>query len=363
MPDKPAAERTEPPTPERLRKAREEGRVPQTSEVPSALMIVMLLVVLALMASTLYGWFVGQVRQGFSFEYDGAMDVTSFSELLKAKAAGALATILPFLLAAAAVSVFASLVGSGWCFAPKAVQLKLERISPVRGLKNLFSARSGVRLLVAMAKLTLILTVVYAYLRGKLDVCLSLRHASPEGVLVGIAQLVFGVVARIAIGLIAIAVLDLLFQKWRHKRELRMTRREVLDERRQHEIAPHLRSRIRAVQIEMARKRMLQEVPKADVVVTNPMHVAVALRYEPEEMEAPQVVAKGADLLSDKIKEIARTHAVPIVQRPELARTLYNTVDVGEIVPETLFVAIAELLALIYRLRSKRRAMTGTPNK
>lgn len=360
---KPAAERTEPPTPERLRKARERGRVPQTRELPSALMIVMLLVVLTLMAGTLYRWFVGLVHQGFSFHHDGSMDAGSFAEVLKATAAGAMVTVLPFFLVAAAVSVLASLVGSGWAFAPKAVRFDLERISPVQGFKNLFNARSAVNLAVSIAKLVLILTVVYVYLRGKLAVCLSLRHASAEGAVIGIARLVFGVVARIAVGLMAIAGIDLLFQRWRHKRELRMTRREVLDERRQHEISPHLRGRIRAVQIEMVRKRMLQEVPRADVVVTNPTHVSVALRYEPAEMDSPQVVAKGADLLSDKIREIARAHDVPIVQRPALARTLYNSVDVGECIPETLFLAVAELLAMIFRLRNQRKALTDAPKK
>ena len=363
MAEKPAAERTEPPTPERLKKAREEGRVPQANEVPSALMIVMLLVVLTLMASTLYRWFAGQVRQGLSLAQPGGMEAVSFPALLQTKAAGALVTMLPFFLTAASVSVLASLLGSGWAFAPRAVHLKFERISPVQGLKNLFNLRSGVHLLVSMAKMAVILTVVYLYLRDKLADCLSLQYATAEGALVGIARLVFGVVARIAVGLMVIAGLDLLFQRWRHKRDLRMTRQELLDERRQHEISPQLRGRIRAVQIEMVKKRMLQEVPKADVVVTNPTHVAVALQYEPGEMEAPQVLAKGADLLCEKIKEIARTHGVPIVQRPELARALYQTVDVGEFIPGTLFVAVAELLAMIYRLRNKRKALAGAGKK
>ncbi len=356
MADKPAAERTEKPTPERLRKAREEGRVPQSAEVPSALIIGMLLTALAVMAPTLHRWFVCQVQQGLSCQHPGPASVHSFSALFRARAAQALMALLPFLLCGAAASVLASLVSSGWAFAPRAVRPKLERISPVQGLKNLFSARSAVRLVVSIAKLVVVLLICYWYLRGKLNRCLSLGQLSPEGALVAIAGLVFGLVLRVGVALLAIAGGDLLFQRWKYLRDLRMTRQEFREERRQHEPSPEVRGRIRAVQIELVKKRMLQEVPEADVVVTNPTHVAVALRYEAETMDAPQVVAKGGDLLAEKIKEIARTHDVPIVERPELARMLYETVEVGQSVPESLYLAVAELLAMIYRLRKKRVA-------
>ena len=219
------------------------------------------------------------------------------------------------------------------------------------------------RLAVSLAKLSVVLSIVYLYLRDKLPVCLSLGNAAPEGVLVGIARLVFGLLVRTTVALMAIAAIDLLFQRWRYKQDLRMTRREVLDERRQHEVSPQVRGRIRAAQIEMVKKRMLQDVPNADLVVTNPTHVAVALQYEPGTMDAPTVVAKGADLLSEKIREIARAHNVPIVQRPELARTLYSAVEVGQAIPETLFLAVAEVLAMIYRLRKKRNVLHRTRSK
>jgi flagellar biosynthetic protein FlhB len=184
---------------------------------------------------------------------------------------------------------------------------------------------------------------------------LRLHWATPARAVAAMAALVFGLTLRVAIGLAAIAAFDLLFQKWKHRRDLRMTRQELKEERKQYEISPELRGRIRAVQIQMARRRMLQEVPKADVVVTNPDHVAVALAYDADAMNAPRVVAKGADFLCQKVKEIARAHGVPVVHRPELARALYATVDVGQEIPETLFVAVAEVLAMIYRMHSKHR--------
>ena len=264
--------------------------------------------------------------------------------------------LIPFALGGAAVSVFASFIASGWAFAPQAVKMRMSRISPVEGMKQLISLQGFVRMLVSVAKAALIMLIVYIYLRDRVGEYLALRWASPAGLISATGELVLGVAGRIAIGLAAIAGFDVVFQRWRYHRDLRMTREEVKEERKQHEVSPEVRNKIRGVQMEMARKRMLQEVPKADVVVTNPTHVAVALQYDAETMAAPVVLAKGGDMLCQKIKEIARTHDVPVVERPELARTLYAAVDVGHPIPETLFVAVAEVLAMIYRLRRKRLA-------
>jgi len=357
MPDKPASERTEEATPERLKKAREEGQVPQSRELPSAIMIAALLLSLALLGGGLFAWFTGQVRDGLSVRPPEALGFTGVEGVVRQKMTSALAAAAPFLLVAAAASIFASLLSSGWAFSPKAAAIKLERISPVRGLKNLFSTRSLVRLLISLGKLIVILGIVYAYLADNLPACLALRWAEPAGALVTIGRLVLGLMGRIAIGVLVLAGIDLLYQRRKYKKDLRMTRQEVKEERKQHEVSPEVKGRIRAVQIEMVRKRMLQEVPTADVVLANPTHVAVAIRYEAKSMEAPLVVAKGGDLLCEKIKEIARTHGVPVLHRPELARTLYAAVDVGKPIPEALFVAVAEVLALIYRLRRRRTGL------
>jgi flagellar biosynthetic protein FlhB len=354
MADKPASERTEKPTPERLRKAREEGQVPQSQEVPTALTLSMLLLLLGLVGAGLFDWFKAQARQGLMLQGAADPGAAALTHVLAAKCSAAVVALLPFILAGAAVSIFASLISSGWAVSPKAAGLKFGRINPVKGMKNLFSMGNIFRLLMSLAKTALIVVIVYQYMHDKLGACLSLRWVEPGGMGGAVSRLVLGVAGRIALGLVAIAGLDLLFQRWRYKRDLRMTRQELKEERKQHEVSPEVRGRIRAVQIEMVRRRMLQEVPKADVVLTNPTHVAVALKYESETMAAPQVVAKGGDLLAEKIKDIARAHAVPVVQRPQLARSLYAAVDVGETIPQTLFVAVAEVLAMIYRLRRNR---------
>jgi flagellar biosynthetic protein FlhB len=159
---------------------------------------------------------------------------------------------------------------------------------------------------------------------------------------------------RICIALVVIAIADAFYQKWKYIKELKMTRQELKEERKDTEGSPEVKGRIRKVQLGMAMKRMLQEVPKASVVLVNPTHVAVALRYEAKTMEAPVMVAKGADHLAEKIREIARAYGVPIVRRPELARTIYSTVQPGNVIPQTLYAAVAEVLAMIYRLRNRK---------
>jgi len=359
MADKPASDRTEKPTPERLKKARREGQIAQSREIPSALMVVTLLLALGLCGTAVYRWLANQIRQGLAFHAPGTVSHEWASGLLRAKGTEWLVTIAPFLAAAVAASVFGSLLVGGWAFSPKAVQFKLERINPVKGLKNLFSLRSLVTLVVCIAKLVALVTILYFFLRGRMAAVMKLQWSSPEGALIGMSRLVFQLAARVAIALGVIAVMDMLFQKWKHRRDLRMTRQEVKEERRQYEASPEVRSRVRRMQIEMARKRMLEEVPRADVVIANPTHVAVALKYDSEAMVAPEVLAKGGDFLCEKIKEIARANGVPIIHRPELARALYAGADVGQGIPEMLFVAVAEVLAMIYR--TKHQLPKGRP--
>jgi len=353
MAEAPAQERTEQPTPERLRDARKEGRIPQSRELPSALLIAVFLVVLAVMGGNLHEFFVSQARQGLSLEADGPIGLAGFSRLFKTKVTQSLVVLGPFLLAAAGVSVFAGLVVGGWSISAKAAAPKLGRINPLTGFKRLLSLSSVFGLLISLLKLGVLLAIVWSYVDGKLPAYLGLRWRTPEGVLSGVARLLFGLMVRIAVGVLAIAVIDWLYQKWNYVRQLKMTKEEVRQEMKDREMSPLLKRRIRGVQMEMARRRMLQEVPRADVVLTNPTHVAVALRYDGATMDAPTVVAKGPGLLCEKIKEIARAHDVPVVRKPELARSIYGAVEIGETIPEMLFVAVAEVLAMIYRTRRR----------
>ena len=168
------------------------------------------------------------------------------------------------------------------------------------------------------------------------------------------AKLILGLLIRVGIILLLIGIADAFYQKWKYIQDLKMTHQEAKKDRKDTEGSPELKGRIRRIQIEMASRRMLREVPKASVVLVNPTHVAVALRYESKEMESPMMVAKGADHLAERIREIARAYGVPIVRRPELARTIYSTVKPGDVIPQTLYAAVAEVLAMIYRLRRRK---------
>jgi flagellar biosynthetic protein FlhB len=354
MPEQPAAEKTEQPTPRRLRKARKKGRVPQSQEVTSIVTLLVLVAMVALLAPNLLQWFTIQIKQGMLCENSIFADNRSFLDFIGRKTIDSILIICPILAALFAGSIIAGVAISGLNFAPEAINLKFSQLNPIAGLGKLVNARSLVKLLASILKLFVISLIVWFYLKDKLDVLAGLRWAWSGQILAVIAKIILGLMIRVGIALAIIAIADAFYQKWKYTKELKMTRQEVKEERKDIDGSPETKGRIRKIQLGMAMKRMLQEVPKASVVLVNPTHVAVALRYEAKTMEAPVMVAKGADHLAEKIREIARAYGVPIVRRPELARTIYSTVEPGNLIPESLYVAVAEVLAMIYRLRRRK---------
>jgi flagellar biosynthetic protein FlhB len=354
MPEKPATERTEQPTPKKLEKAREKGQVPQSQELTSIVTLLALIMIVALMAPSLLKWSITQVRHGMSCETAVFADSMSFWNFTKAKIINSILIICPILAALFAGSVLAGVAISGLNFAPEAISLKFSHINPVTGFGKLINARSMVKLLTSIFKLLFVSFIVWFYLKSRLDMLANLRWAWSAQILAVTARIILGLMIRIGIALLAIGMADAFYQKYKYIQELKMTRQEVKRERKDIEGSPEVKSRIRRLQFEMARKRMLQEVPKASVVLVNPTHVAVALRYDAKKMEAPVMVAKGADRMAEKIREVARAYGVPIIRKPELARTIYSTVKLNGIIPQTLYAAVAEVLAMIYRLRHKK---------
>ncbi len=353
MAGKSAQEPTEQPTPEKIRKAREDGTIPQSKELPSGLMLVLLLLALAMFARRMHQFFVSHATAALAPAPGRIGTLAGYTHLLQTVLVESMIVLAPFLIAATLSAVLGGLLMGGRPASPKAARFRLDPINPVSGLRNILSLQSVVTLLVGLGKLAVLGGIAWYYLHDKIDDCMALRWQTAEGILGGMAGMVFGLVARVAVGIVAIALLDCLYQRWSYKRRLRMTKQEVRQERKDREMSPGLKGRVRRIQIEMARKRMLQRVPEADVVLVNPTHVAVALQYNADTNEAPVVVAKGPDLLAAKIKEIAGANQIPIVQRPELARAIYQTVEVDQPIPEALFVAVAEVLAMIYRARSR----------
>ena len=355
MAEKPVAEKTEQPTPRRLRKAREKGQVAQSQELPAAVSIAVLVMVLALSAPALLQWFIIQMKQGMSGQIGVFADSKAFVNFLNAKIISSTVAMCPILAALFIGSVLSCVAVGGLNFAPQALNLKFDAINPVKGFERLFNVKSAVKLGVSIAKLIFVSIIVWLYLHSRIDALAAIRWSWSAGIMVAIAKIILGMLIRVCVALLVIAAIDVIFQKWKYTQDLKMTKQEVKQERKDTDGSPEVKSRVRRIQIEMARKRMLQEVPKANVVIVNPTHVAVALRYDAKTMEAPVMVAKGADHLAEKIREIARAYGVPVIRKPELARTIYSTVQPGDSIPQTLYAAVAEVLAMIYRLRHRKR--------
>ncbi len=354
MAEQPAAEKTQYPTFRKLQKARKRGHLPQSQELTSVVTLLVLVAMVALLGPSLTQWFIVQIRHGVSCENSVFANTEAFLAFMGRKTVDSMLLILPVLAALFAGAILAGAAISGLNFAPGAIKLRFRQLNPAAGLGKLVNARSMVKLLASILKLLFVSWVVWFYLRSRLDALATLRWAWSAQILAATAKIILGLVIRVGIVLLVIGIADAFYQKWKYIEDLRMTRQEVKQDRTDTEGSPEVKARIRRIQFAVAAKRMLQEVPKASVVLVNPTHVAVALRYEAKTMEAPVMVAKGADHLAEKIREIARAYGVPVIRRPELARTIYSTVEPGNPIPETLYVAVAEVLAMIYRLRHRK---------
>lgn len=354
MAEQPVAEKTHHPTFRKLQKARQRGQVPQSQELMSVVTLLVLVAMVALLGPSLTKWFIVQIKYGLSCENVVFSDAEAFTAFINGKTVDLMLVILPVLAALFVSAVLAGVAVSGFNFAPKAIELKFDKLNPITGFGNLVNVRSFVKLLTSILKLLCMSLVVWFYIRSKLEVIATLQWTWSMEMLAATARLILGLLIRVGIVMLLIGIADVIFQKWKYIHDLKMTRQEVKQDRKDTEGSPEVKGRIRRIQVELASRRMLREVPRASVVLVNPTHVAVALRYDSKEMNAPIMVAKGADNLAERIREVARAYGVPIVTRPELARTIYSTVEPGNPIPEALYVAVAEVLGMIYRLRRRK---------
>ena len=349
-----ATEKTEQPTPRKLQKAKQKGHVPQSQELTSVATLLILIIMVALLGPNLLQWLEMEIKQGLSAEHSAFANPDSFLSFFSKKIIGLIFVTAPIIAALFAGAVLAGIAVSGLNFSPGAIELKFNQLNPVQGFQKLINGRSLVRLMASILKLLFVSLIVWLYIQNKLDTLASLRWAWSGQLIALISKIILGLLIRVGIALLIISLADVLYQKWKYIQDLKMTRQEVKQDHKDTEGSPEVKRRVRTIQFQMAFKRSLQEVPKATVVLVNPTHVAVAIRYDAKTMEAPVMVAKGADHLAEKIREIARAYGVPIISRPELARTIYSTVKPGEAIPEDLYVAVAQVLAMIYRLRQKK---------
>lgn len=345
-------ERTLEPSAKRLADARREGQVPRSRDLAHLLVLGGGAAVLLLLAAPLMQAGTRVVGSGLTFDAQAAMDSARLLPRLGGLAGQALLAIAPLLGALLVAALLAPLAIGGWNFAPQAAAPKLERISPLAGFKRMFSLRALVELTKVILVALLLGAVGAWYIASHVSEFAGLAHeALPAslrhfGWLLGIGLLLL--VATLAVT----SAIDVPFQIFHHRSKLKMTVQEARREQKETEGDPQIKARVRQLQREMARKRMMAAVPNADVVVTNPTHFAVALKYLEGRHRAPVVVAKGADAVAGKIRDLAREHGVPRLQAPALARALYRHVEVGEEIPATLYAAVAQVLAYVFQLRA-----------
>ncbi|MFB2705712.1 MULTISPECIES: flagellar biosynthesis protein FlhB [Marinobacter] len=354
-------EKTEEPTPRRLEKAKEDGQTARSKELATMAVLLAGAGGLLMFGGSLGNTLEGIMRDAFVIERAAIYDTRHMSVqlILSAKeAAFALSPILIMLLVAA---VAGSIGIGGLLFSGKAIAPKLNRIDPIKGLGRMFSMRSLIELVKAIAKVGLVLSVAILILNLRTEDLLAIAE---EPIVPAMAHVVWTLgwsFLILSCATIVIAMIDVPFQIYDHQKKLRMTKQEVKDEYKDTEGKPEVKGKIRQLQREMAQRRMMQDVPTADVVITNPTHYAVALKYNQDSMGAPVVVAKGADEIAFKIMEIAREHKVEILRAPPLTRAVYHNTDVGQEIPDGLYMAIAQVLAYVFQLRQFRKGRGAKP--
>lgn len=353
-------ERTERATPRRQKEARDKGVVARSRELNTVALLVAGSAGLLLLGSGIVEALGRIMRASFQFSRTQAFDGSTGPELLGNALTVTLGALAPLLGLIVIATLVASVALGGVQFSPKAISFQWERIDPLKGLQRIFSAQGVMELVKSLAKFVLIGAIAVWWLWHKAGGFLELSEMPVESGLAQAGHLIGWSFLVISLATILLAAVDVPFQLWQHGRQLRMTKQEVRDEMKESEGKPEVKQQIRRMQREVAQRRMMQEVPKADVIVTNPTHYAVALRYDSGRMRAPRVVAKGSGLIAQRIREIGQEHRVALFEAPPLARALFHSTEINQEIPEGLYLAVAQVLAYIFQLR-EMRAGAGAP--
>lgn len=357
-------EKTEEPTPRRLEKAREEGQVARSRELSTFMMLLAGVVGLWSMGTLFYEQLGLTMEQAFLFDRGIAFDSTRMLANLWLLGTHTLVALVPLFLLLTVVALVAPALLGGWIMSAKSLKPQASKLNPLKGLKRMFSTQALAELAKAIAKSVLTGSVAISFLWMKRAELMALMDQPVQQALFHALQLAAICCGLIVLSLIVVILIDVPYQLWSHTKKLRMTKDEIKKEHKESEGDPQVKARIRQQQQAMARGRMMSKVPEADVIVTNPTHYAVALSYRDGEMGAPRVVAKGADAVAARIRELGEENAIPRLEAPPLARALYWHVDLEHEIPAELYTAVAEVLAWAFRLKSVRREggeMPDTP--
>lgn len=354
MADDENGEKTEAATDAKREEFRKQGNVAHTKELGSAA----LLLAAAGSVYALGRFFFQNLFEAFQYSFGPNMVTMiregNFQEALMFHSGKALILIAPVAAIAAVLGVVSSIAQIGFLQVEEALTPKAEKINPMDGFKRIFSMRAVVEALKSILKMGAIGFVLYLLLKGEVREVPYMLSYSIEEILRYLGTVIVKLMGGVGAVMLVIAGADYFYQRWDLEKKMMMTKQQVKEEHKQREGDPMIKGRIRRAQREMASKRMMAEIPKADVVITNPTHIAVVLKYS-DNLPAPQIVAMGADFVAEKIKEMAREHNIPIVENKPLARTIFKTLKIGQVIPRELFVAVAEVLSYVYRLRRKKR--------
>lgn len=354
-------DKTEDATPRRLEKAREEGQIPRSRELTTALVLLVSLVALWIFGGHIVRTMLVIFKRNFSISRETIFDPNLMPGLFATSLFDALWDLVAF----AGLTLLAALVApvalGGWLFTPNSAMPKLNRLDPIAGLKRMFSTKALIELGKALAKVGLIIIFSYAVINGMLNAIAGLSHEPAEQGMEHMLSLCFWASIIIASSTLVIAGIDIPIQIWEYTKKLKMTLQEVKDEMKDSEGRPEVKGRIRQLQREMAQRRMMSNVPKADIVITNPTHYAVALQYDPSKPGAPILLAKGTDQIALKIREIAKASGIESVESPALARSIFHTTEIDAEIPTGLYVAVAQVLAYVFSLRNYRKGRGEKP--
>ena len=345
-------EKTEQATDKRREESREKGQVAKSREIPSVAVLFACLIYFYFNSVGLLQKLMAMMSSCFRTAGQVAINMDNAPSLLNGYIFKVFFLLSPLLGLICLVALAANVLQIGMLFSASAIQPEFSKLNPFKGLKNLLSLRSVVELLKNIIKMSIVGFVSYQVIGDEIKNCLPLAELSVWGIMIYMGRISFRILITTCWVLVLLAILDYLYQRWEYEKGLRMSRQEIKDEFKNTEGNPAIKGRIRRLQREMARKRMMAAVPTADVVITNPTHLAVALKYD-QKKSAPCVVAKGAGLIAQRIREVARENNIPLVEDKPLAQVLYKVVKVEELIPENLYRSVAEILAYVYSLRRK----------
>jgi flagellar biosynthesis protein FlhB len=354
MAEKSYEDKTEKATPKKRKEARKKGEIAKSRELPSVAVLLASLITLSIFASYMYTNIKTIMGKSFSLPIGSEVHVQDYVVFGQDMITLFVLTLAPLFAAIVIAAVLSNIMQVGFLLSADSIKPKLSKLNPLKGFERLFSKQSIMELFKSLLKLAIVGGVGYLTIKGEIKNLLFLGDMELHSIITYTFATIFKLFITCTIAMIFLVAIDYAFQKWDFEKRLRMSKNEIKDEFKKTEGDPLIKSRIRSIQMQMARKRMMHDVPNADVVITNPTHLAVALKYDGLTMNAPKLLAKGSGEIAKRIKLLAEKHDIPIIENKELARSLYSLVEVAQEVPGVLYQSIAEVLAYIYRIRAHK---------